>query len=85
MIKTTYTVLNTSGEPEAHNLSAWDAAQIVLSHDGHEFEVRRVSWGWQLFVSRGSRNSFGGWPGVPDVMTDADYDAMLAEIARDAE
>ena len=67
---TTYTVINrSSGEPEGRRLSATDAADIVLSHDGHEYEVRReetkhgLSDGtsaWQLYVSRGSRNSYGG-------------------------
>jgi hypothetical protein len=111
----TYTVLHpVSGEPIGRNLTAWQAAEIVLGYDGREYEVRRVGWGYQLFVSRGSCNSSGGsrgmteayahhhfvgsterdeaaaredigrqvcqacWPGVPQVMTDADYDAMFA-------
>lgn len=65
---TTYTVINrSSGEPEGRNLSATDAADIILSHDGHEYELQPVGiGGWQLYVSRGSRNSFGGTRGMTE-------------------
>lgn len=119
---TTYTVINrSSGNPEARHLTAWEAAQVVLTHDGHDYEVRRGDGRWELLVSRGSRNSFSGlrglvpawshhrlivsrevaeadaladigrqvclagWEGVPDIMTDADYDAMLAASATENE
>jgi hypothetical protein len=118
---TTYTVINrSSGLPELRNAPAWQAAEIVLTHDGHDYEVRRVDDHWQLFVSQGSRNTStgprgmtaawdknrlvlsyeqdeaaayadigrqvvtAGWNGVPEVMTDADFDAMLASIEAEA-
>jgi hypothetical protein len=121
---TTYTVYSpASGTVYGRGLDVTDAAEIILTHDGHEYEVRPADdgIGFDLFISRGSRNSTSGlggfvqawrhnrligtstmdkdqawreiaaqvvtagWERVPDAMTDADYDAMLAEIARDAE
>lgn len=119
---TTYTVYSpASGTEYGRHLDVTAAAEIILTHDGHEYEVRPATdgIGFDLFVSRGSRNSFGGtrgmvpawrgrrpigtstmdpgqawreiaaqvvtagWDGVPEAMSDADYDAMLAEIAAE--
>lgn len=112
---TTYTVYSPSnGTVYGRGLSVTDAAEIILTNDGHDYEVRPAAdgLGFELFITRGSRNAFGGhrgfarawrgkrlidsaspdreaawqevalqvitagWKGVPDVMTDAEYDAM---------
>ena len=119
---TIYTVYNiNSGTVIGRGLSAVGAAQEILGHDSHTYELRHIAGAkcWQLFVSRGSAASFGGtrgmteaysnrrlicsyaateseawnqvaelvigahWEGHPEAMTDADYDAMMAEIEVD--
>lgn len=69
---TTYTVYSpASGTVYGENLSVTEAAEIILTHDGHEYELRLASGrpltdqpGFDLFISRGSRNSFGGTRGM---------------------
>lgn len=120
---TTYTVhkYSDSGSLIGRGLSAVAAAQEILAHDSHAYELRRDGDAWQLFVSRGSAASYGGtrgmteayshrrlirsyaatepeaweeiarqviaahWEDHPEAMTDAAYDAMLAEVAGGAE
>ena len=119
---TTYTVYNpNSGTEIARGLSAIQAAQEILGHDSHDYDLRREDDCFQLFITRGSNASFGGnggftrayshgrlifsgaatedaaweeiadqvikagWQSIPQALTDDDYDAMRAEIARDAE
>lgn len=63
---TAYTVYSsTNGTVYGRGLSATAAAEIILTHDGHEYEIRAASdgFGFDLFVSRGSRNSYGGTRG----------------------
>ncbi|HEX5228759.1 MAG TPA: hypothetical protein VFW44_13665 [Bryobacteraceae bacterium] len=117
---TTFTVYNpNSGTELGRGLTAAEAAQEILGHDGHDYELRRDGEAFQLFVSRGSRNANGGnrglteayshsrlirsyaateaaaweeiadqvihagWESVPvQVVSDADYDAMIAEIGE---
>lgn len=58
---TTYTVLSpASGTVYGRGMTAVDAAQEILGYDGHDYELRREGEAFQLFISRGSRNSFGG-------------------------
>jgi hypothetical protein len=121
---TTYTVYSpASGTEYGRGLSAIEAADIVLSHDGASYELRHVAdydvgdqKCWQLFVNSASRRGMtecytgpsgrtklarayaanqaeawariaeqvvmgcGDWRHTPEVMTDASYDEMRAEV-----
>ncbi len=108
---TTYTVFSgANGTVYGRDLSVAEAADIILTHDGRDYEVRQAGDRFELWTrqevanvkwSRTVLSSYAttsdqakaeifaeviaaGWSGHPDVMTDADYDAMLAELARDA-
>jgi hypothetical protein len=64
---TTYTVYSpASGTVYGESLTVEQAAEIILTHDGHEYELRPndIYGGYDLFISRGSRNSFGGTRGM---------------------
>lgn len=64
---TTYTVLSpASGTVYGRNLTAVEAAHEILGYDGHDYELRREGDAFQLFISRGSRNSFGGNRGLTE-------------------
>jgi hypothetical protein len=64
---TTYTVLSpASGTVYGRGLTAIEAAQEILGYDGHDYELRRDGDAFQLFVSRGSRNSYGGNRGLTE-------------------
>lgn len=58
MLYTVYSVV--SGDAIAQGLTAVEAMQEILGYDGHDYEIRRQDHGYQLFVSRGSRNSVAG-------------------------
>lgn len=107
---TTYTYgVNTSSP--VSGLSVKDVAIERLTHDGHEFELRREANGaWQIYLNshRGWKLEkgwagkkllvsfapteeeaweelaplivFADWRGVPEAMTDDDYERMLKEI-----
>ena len=48
---TTYTVINpSSGEPEGRHLSAEDAAAIILTHDGCDYEIRSAGERFELWT-----------------------------------
>lgn len=107
----TYTVRTRHGDVIERGLSLAQAADTVLGHDGHEYEVRQAETGFELWVSNHSRNSTayngltrsvirslnqlrehaeadiwrqvlrnGEWWGGQYVVTDADYDAEMAEL-----
>lgn len=64
---TTYTVYSPAhGTVYGENLTVEQAAEIILTHDGHEYEIRpsATHGGFDLFISRGSRNAFGGTRGM---------------------
>lgn len=56
---TTYTIVDTNSDIiRARGATAAEAAAELLSHDGHEYEVRAAEGGGHsLWVSRFSRNS----------------------------
>jgi hypothetical protein len=64
MTKIMYTVLNHNGDVQAQGVDLEEAAHIVLTYDGHDYEIRRdEDGGYSLFVSQFSLNSpFGGRP-----------------------
>lgn len=114
---TTYTVYRAedSSDNEA-GLTAVEAMDRIMSHDGYEYDIRPMDGGgWALWHSDGSRNSTRGarhmvktvafslaadraaaeqeiaecvikarWPRLPEAMPDADFSAMMAQIAADA-
>lgn len=118
---TTYTVFTNESATEivGRGLTAEQAMDELLSHDGYAWEIRREADGdgWRLWHSDGSAYSTrgarhmvatvafsladdkadaareiaerviaAGWRGLPDCMTDEDYDAMMARIgAEEAE
>lgn len=41
-------------------MTAEEVAVERLTHDGHLYEMRAESGGWQIYVSEGSVNAFGG-------------------------
>lgn len=59
---TTYTVYSpASGTVYGENLTVEQAAEIILTHDGHEYEVCPANaGGFGLLISLGSRNSQRG-------------------------
>ena len=61
---TTYTLIGTDGAALETGLTASEAAQAILWHDSHDYEIRREDDCWQLYVSRGSSASFGGNGGL---------------------
>ncbi len=89
---TTYTVYSPAhGTVYGENLTATQAAEIILTHDGHEFALReRKQSGFDLLVSRRSRNSQGGpchmvqaWrSGRPIWSMEADPDKAWQDIAK---
>lgn len=54
---TTYTILNRHGDIQGQGETLASAAQIVLGYDGNTYEIRRSAEGFDLWVSRVSRNS----------------------------
>lgn len=93
----TYTVINSSsGEAEYRGLTAVEAAQQKLWHDGGEYEMRRspeydTDSGdcWELFVRDTLRRDWKvvwtGYPGHtrPAMTWAADADAAFAALAKD--
>lgn len=56
-----YTLVdNVTGAALARGLTAEQVMMELLSYDGHEYEIRFVGDAWQLYTSRGSRNSRAG-------------------------
>ena len=45
-----FTVINTDGEPIARHLTAAEAAHIILSDDGREYEIRPQDHGFVLWT-----------------------------------
>jgi len=60
----TYAVLDRHGSLQDRGLDASAAAQLVLTHDGHEYEIRSGGKWLDLWVSRASRNASGGTGGM---------------------
>ena len=112
---TTYTVFSgANGTVYDRGLSVEDAAHIILTHDGRDYEVRQatterghnifelwtrqqvanIKWGRTVVYAVAETREAAEadiwrrviraqWANHPDVMTDRDYDAMLAEIASE--
>lgn len=56
-----YTVLNHNGDMQAQGVDLAEAAHIVLTYDGHDYDIRRDDdGGYSLFVSKFSLNSPSG-------------------------
>ena len=82
----TYTVLNRHGTVQGRGLSARDAADLILSYDGHQYEVRRDGDWCELWVSQFSQNStLGGRPLVKSVVFGKDEDAIWQSVLTHAD
>jgi len=46
----TYTVIDTDGEPIARNLTAAEAAHIILTDDGREYQIRLIDGDFALLT-----------------------------------
>ena len=79
---TTYTVTTESGEYPERGLSAALAADLIMSNDGHEHEIRPDAdgLGFTLWTSEFSRNSpSGGRPLTKSVIYSIQDDRGQAE------
>lgn len=80
----TYTVFDPDSTSTAtRGLTLAEAADRLLTSDGYTYEIRpdhRDGGGFTLWASMSSQNAPG-----PEAMTDAAFDAMLAEIAASEE
>lgn len=84
MTTTTYTVYNpNSGTELGRGLTAVTAAQEVLGHDSHGYELRREDNTWCLYITRGSRASYGGHGGF--VPAQAGSNPIYSHAATEAE
>ena len=116
----TYTVTNPNGAVEDRGLSAIEAAQMILGHDGNRYELRHEAaydvasekcfqlygttrqgqrelsafsngaGGGRKLISTYAADEAAAWDAIAEMvltadwgglsaMTDADYDAMIAE------
>lgn len=85
---TTYTVLNRHGDVQDRGLTAAQAANLILTYDGHQYEVRRSDDGkwFDLWVSQFSRNStLGGRPLVKSVIFGTTEDEIWSGVITHAE
>lgn len=81
-----YTVISEAGIVIRRHLTAVDAADEILMHDGHSYEIRRADdgQGFELWVSKFSRASpLGGKPLVKSQIFSLaeDEDTAQKEIA----
>ena len=78
---TAYTVYNPSGGMEAETgMSLADAANKMLTYDGHEWEIREEDGAFNLYTSQFSRNSpCGGGDLVDTVISSYAADRAVAE------
>jgi len=82
---TTYTIERTDGQVE-RGLTLEQAADAIMTYDGHEYEVRRDRDGLTLWVSQFSRNStLGGRPLVKSVIRAASHDDLYRAVLKKAE
>lgn len=76
-----------SSDPQ-RGLTLEQAADALLTADGYEYEIREDTGlrpGWTLFISRRSRNAFGGGRGLLQsrfFSLEPDYATAAAEIYR---
>lgn len=78
----TFIALNVNGEIQERDCTTADAASIVMSYDGHEWDIRPLDdgEGFALWASQFSRNSTaGGKPLVKSVIYSLKTDRAEAE------
>lgn len=82
---TTYTVLNNNGDVIDSGLNAVEAMDVILTDDGHEWEIRPEAdgEGFRLWTTTHSRNSTGyeGLTASTVYSLNADEEAAMQEIA----
>jgi hypothetical protein len=104
-----FTVIDHNGEALGRHLTEADAAHIILTHDGADYEIREDGWRgskiFELWTRKQVANKpwtktvvfsladtraeaeaeifanvcYARWPHCPEAMSDATYDAILAE------
>jgi hypothetical protein len=80
---TTYTIRRQDGEILERGESMPEAANTMLTHDGHEYSIKKQGDMYKLFVSRFSNNSYGGNGGLaewPDYVGQTENDVYQAVI-----
>lgn len=113
MTTTTYTVLDLNGLVLGRGCDLAEAAHIILTDDGGEYEIRPAAdgdgfclWSRQPVANRGWAKTVvfslesdralaeaeifaavlaARWPRHAEAMTDAEYDAMMADLAAERE
>ncbi len=80
----TFTVTDPSNGVRGRGLTAVEAAQEILGHDGHDYELLDAAGGFQLFVSRGSSNSFAGNGGLTAALINGGSVRSIAPSAAEA-
>jgi hypothetical protein len=85
---TTYTVLNRHGDVQERGLTASQAADVILSYDGHRYDVRQSTdnkW-LDLWVSQFSQNSpLGGRPLVRSGIFGSTEDEIWSSVLTHAD
>jgi hypothetical protein len=84
MNKTTYTVRAQDGSVLRSGLTAVEAAQEILGYDGRVYDLRRDRFGWQLYISRFSRCSYGGHGGLVEAYSGNNLIYSLASSEDEA-
>lgn len=82
----TYTVLNRHGSVLGSELSQKDAADLILTYDGHQYEIRKDGDWFELWVSQFSRNStLGGRPLVKSAIFGESEDQIWTSVITHAD
>lgn len=82
----TYTISRANGSPLVLNVSTRDAAQTILTYDGHDYELRRAGDWIELYVSQFSRNSpCGGRPLIRSTIAGASEDEIYTKVVEHAD
>ena len=79
-----FTVINTDGEPIARHLTAAEAAHIILSDDGRDYEIRRDDRGCVLWTRQQVANRPWGKTvlfSVADTLAEAEAEIFAAVIS----
>lgn len=76
---TTYTVISrNSGEPIDRHLTAAEAAQVILTDDGRDYDLRQDEFGWTLWSRQ--QVAYIGWAATVATSIHDDRDLAEADI-----
>ena len=75
----TYTVISrNSGEPIDRHLTAAEAAQVILTDDGRDYDLRQDEFGWTLWSRQQVANI--GWTATVATSIHDDRDLAEADV-----